>query len=69
MLLLKAPNLKLLSTYSIMLNNKFHTQFPLYRHMNGGEGIHIYSYKESHLDSHHGNLVSDNVTKVAATEP
>ena len=52
-----------------MLNNKFHTQLPLNRHMNGGEGIHIDSYKQSHLDSHQGNLVSDNVTKVAPTVP
>ena len=59
------PNLKLLSTYSIMLNNKFHTQLPLKRRMNGGEGIHIDSYKESHLNSHQGDLVSNNVTKVA----
>ena len=52
-----------------MFNKKFHTQLPLYRHMNGGEDIHIDSYKESHLDSHQGNLVSDNVTKVAPTVP
>ena len=48
-----------------MLNNKFHTQLPLDRHINGGECIHIDSYKESHLYSHQGDLVSDNVTKVA----
>ena len=63
------PNLELLSAHSIMLNNKFHTQVPLYRHMNDGEDIHIDSYKESHLDSHQCNLVSDNVTKVPPTAP
>ena len=52
-----------------MLNNKFHTQLSLNRHMNGGEGIHIDSYKESHLDSHQGDLVSDNVTKVPPITP
>ena len=66
--LMTEPNLKLLSTHSIMLN-KFHTQLPLKRHMNGGEDIHIDSYKESHLDSPHGDLVSDNVTKVIPIAP
>ena len=60
-------NLKLLSTHSIMLTNEFHTQLPLNRQMNGGEGIHIDSYKESHLDSYKDDLASDNVTKVAPT--
>ena len=50
-----------------MLNNKFHTHLPLKIHRNGGEGIHFDSYKESHLDSHQGDLVSDNVTKVTPT--
>ena len=67
--LLTMPNLKLLSTYLIMLNNKFHTQLPLNRHMNGGEGLHIDSYKESHLDFHQGDLVSGKLTKVAPTAP
>ena len=39
------------------------------QHMNGGEDIHIDSYKKSHLDSHQGDLVSDNVTKVALIAP
>ena len=55
--------------YTIMLNIKFHTQLPLNRHMNGAEGIYIDSYKECHLDSHQGDLVSDNMTKVAPTAP
>ena len=61
--------LKLLFTHSVMLNNKFHTQLSLNRHMNGGEGIYIDSYKESHVDSHQGDLVSDNVTKVPPIMP
>ena len=42
---------------SIMLNNKFHTQVLLNRHMNGGKDIHVDSYKESHLDSYQDDLV------------
>ena len=51
------------------VKQEVHTYLPLNRHMNGGESIHIDSYKESHLDSHQGGLVSDNVTKIAPTMP
>ena len=66
---LTVPNLELLLTHSTIVKQQVHTQFPLNRHMNGREGIHVDSYKESHLDSHQGELVSDNVTKVAPTTP